>query len=57
MQELFGRHDEEQLHPVEFNHPGVQLEKKERAGELFNPKVGREISTPNDSEGRVSSRY
>jgi RNA polymerase sigma factor (sigma-70 family) len=32
---LFGGHDNEQLHPVEFNHPGVKLEKKERAGELF----------------------
>ncbi|MEP7255432.1 MAG: RNA polymerase sigma factor [Ferruginibacter sp.] len=36
VQSLFGGQDEEQLHPVEFNHPGVQLEKKERAGELFD---------------------
>lgn len=35
IQSLFGNHDAEQLHPVEFNHPGVQLEKKERAAELF----------------------
>ena len=36
VQSLFGQDGEEQLHPVEFNHPGVQLEKKEKAGELFN---------------------
>lgn len=35
VQSLFGDQDEEQLHPVEFNHPGVEMEKKERAGELF----------------------
>ena len=35
VQSLFGSQDNEQLHPVEFNHPGVQLEKKERAAELF----------------------
>ena len=36
VQSLFGGDGEEQLHPVEFNHPGVQMEKKERANELFN---------------------
>ena len=36
MQSLFGGPDEEPLHPVEFNHPGVQLENKERANELFS---------------------
>jgi RNA polymerase sigma-70 factor (ECF subfamily) len=36
VQRLFGADGEEQLHPVEFNHPGVQMEKKERASELFN---------------------
>ena len=36
VQSLFSGQEEEQLHPVEFNHPGVQLEKKEKAGELFN---------------------
>ena len=36
VQSLFGNEAEEQYHPAEFNHPGVQLEKKERAGELFN---------------------
>ncbi len=36
MQGLFGADEAEQVHAVEFNHPGVQLEKKERAGELFN---------------------
>jgi len=35
VQGLFGSREEEQLHPAEFDHPGVQLEKKERAGELF----------------------
>lgn len=35
VQGLFGGQEEEQLHPVEFNHPGVELEKKERASELF----------------------
>ncbi len=35
IQSLFSG-DENELHlPVEFNHPGVQLEKKERAAELF----------------------
>ena len=32
---LLGGPGEEHLHPVEFDHPGVQLENKERAGELF----------------------
>lgn len=36
VQSLFGGQDEGQVHPVEFNHPGVEMEKKERAGELFN---------------------
>jgi len=35
VQILFGNHDDEQLHPVEFDHPGIQLEKKQRANELF----------------------
>jgi RNA polymerase sigma factor (sigma-70 family) len=35
VQSLFGKDEEEYDHPAEFNHPGVQLEKKERAGELF----------------------
>lgn len=35
VQGLFGSQQEVQLHPVEFNHPGVELEKKERANELF----------------------
>jgi RNA polymerase sigma factor (sigma-70 family) len=35
VQSLFGSQENEPLHPVEFNHPGVQLEKKERAAELF----------------------
>lgn len=32
---LFGSIKEEELHAVEFNHPGVVLENKERAAELF----------------------
>lgn len=36
VQSLFGGDGEEQVHAVEFNHPGVQLERKEKAGELFN---------------------
>lgn len=35
VQSLFGHHEEEEIHPVEFNHPGVQLEKKESAADLF----------------------
>ena len=35
VQSLFGGSDVEKYSPVEFNHPGVQLEQKERAGELF----------------------
>lgn len=35
VQSLFGNQYEEEHHPVEFNHPGVQLEKKEKAAELF----------------------
>lgn len=35
MLSLFGNDNHEQLHPKEFNHPGVQLEKKEKAAELF----------------------
>ena len=32
---LFGEDGEAQYHPVEFNHPGVILDNKEKAGELF----------------------
>jgi RNA polymerase sigma factor (sigma-70 family) len=32
---LFAGNDQEQLQPKEFNHPGVQLEKKESAAALF----------------------
>lgn len=35
VQSLFGGSDVEKYSPVEFNHPGVQLEQKERASELF----------------------
>ena len=36
VQSLFGGDGDEQIHAVEFNHPGVQMENKEKAGELFN---------------------
>ena len=36
VQRLFGSEENEQVHAVEFNHPGVQLEKKEKANELFS---------------------
>ena len=32
---LFGNSDSEKYTPIEFYHPGVQLEQKERAAELF----------------------
>ena len=32
---FIGDHEEEKIHPAEFDHPGVLMEKKERAGELF----------------------
>ncbi|MEO6547455.1 MAG: RNA polymerase sigma factor [Ferruginibacter sp.] len=35
MQSIFGHQDGETVHAVEFDHPGVQLEKKEKAAELF----------------------
>ena len=41
VQKLFGEKEEKQYHPVEFNHPGVLLDNKEKAAELF--KALREI--------------
>ena len=35
MQGLFGNNNDEEIHPTEFNHPGVLMENKERATELF----------------------
>jgi RNA polymerase sigma factor (sigma-70 family) len=35
VQTLFGGDGEEQIHAVEFDHPGVKMENKERANELF----------------------
>ena len=35
MQRFSGGARDESLHPVEFDHPGVKMEKKERARELF----------------------
>ncbi len=35
IESLFGNREDEHLHPVDFDHPGVQLEQKERAAELF----------------------
>ena len=36
VQSLFGAGEGVQAQAVEFDHPGVQMEKKERANELFN---------------------
>lgn len=36
VQRIFGNEEAAQVQPTEFNHPGVQLEKKERVAELFN---------------------
>ncbi len=36
LQPLFGGDGEEHVQAVEFNHPGVQMEKKEKARELFS---------------------
>lgn len=36
VQSLFGGEEEERLLPVDFDHPGIELEKKEKARELFN---------------------
>jgi len=54
---FFGSGSEEQNHPVEFNHPGVQLEKKEKAAELFSalkqlPEKQRVAFTLHKIEGR-----
>lgn len=35
IQGIFGSRQEEDQHPVEFDHPGIQLEKKESARDLF----------------------
>ena len=57
VQSLFGAHEEEQVHSVEFDHPGVQLEKKERANELLQalrqiPEKQRIAFTLNKLEGQ-----
>jgi RNA polymerase sigma-70 factor (ECF subfamily) len=57
VQSLFGGDEEEQVHSVEFDHPGVQLEKKERANELFHalkriPEKQRVAFTLNKLEGQ-----
>ncbi len=56
VQSLFGEKEETQYHPIEFNHPGVQLENKEKAGELFKvlqqiPNNQRIAFTLNKIEG------
>lgn len=56
MLSLFGEKDETQYHPVEFNHPGVMLDNKEKAGELFKalkkiPNNQRIAFTLNKIEG------
>jgi RNA polymerase sigma factor (sigma-70 family) len=35
VQSIFGNYGEEDIYPEEFNHPGVLMENKERAAELF----------------------
>ncbi|MEO7306077.1 MAG: RNA polymerase sigma factor [Ferruginibacter sp.] len=57
VQLLFGGDEEEQVHSVEFDHPGVQLEKKEKANELFYalkqiPEKQRIAFTLNKLEGQ-----
>ena len=56
VQKLFGEKDGTQHHPVEFNHPGVILDNKERASELFKalqkiPDNQRVAFTLNKIEG------
>lgn len=56
IQRLFGENGEDQYHPVEFNHPGVVLDNKEKAGELFKalkkiPDKQRLAFTLNKIEG------
>lgn len=36
VQSLFGDASEESIHPPDFHHPGIVMENKERAAELFN---------------------
>ena len=33
MQSFLGNREEEKMHPAEFEHPGVLMEKKEKAAE------------------------
>ena len=56
VQSLFGENGEAKYHPVEFNHPGVLLDNKEKAGELFKalqqiPEKQRIAFTLNKIEG------
>ncbi len=56
VQSLFGENGEAKYHPVEFNHPGVVLDNKERASELFKalqqiPNKQRIAFTLNKMEG------
>lgn len=53
---FFGERNEEHNHPVEFNHPGVLLDNKEKATELFKalqliPEKQRIAFTLNKIEG------
>lgn len=36
LESLFGNAKEEMIHPPDFQHPGIVLENKEKAGELFS---------------------
>jgi RNA polymerase sigma-70 factor (ECF subfamily) len=56
IQRLFGENGEDQYHPVEFNHPGIVLDNKEKAGQLFKalkkiPDKQRLAFTLNKIEG------
>ena len=56
MLSLFSEKDETQYHPIEFNHPGIMLDNKEKAGELFKalkkiPNNQRIAFTLNKIEG------
>ena len=60
IQSIFGKQDGEQNQPTEFNHPGVQLEKKERAAELMKalkllPESQRIVFTLHKLEGQSNA--
>ncbi len=57
VQSLFGNDTDQSEHPAEFNHPGIQLEKKESAAALFSalkklPGKQRTVFTLHKIEGQ-----